>query len=264
MTAWARRSAPKSGRRRSSWGSRGTMFAKWTHSSHWFDASLLLRRLTDRLLSLRFGEAARKQSRLDIGPSSSGVHHMLLNPEKLAASQVDRLLDSAAASGDGVTLLVPLRHIERRHTGPLIVALMALTDSSARVQFLAGSVRIVFEGYGRDGRMPWLFSPVVRYFAAVHRMWPYWLHFVVTRPDTTLRTVLALLAQRQALRFADSVGGLPVLPHLGWKHRQVMRELVSAVNTLHAAMDQRNQARDTTMRNLRLALDSWVESESNS
>jgi hypothetical protein len=87
--------------------------------------------------------------------------------------------------------------LDPRPTGPAlddcIDDLRRLIDDVALTRRFAGQLMIAFEGIERDPRQVHVIPACRDWLQALHRRWPYWLHFLAPVPDQWAMWLLAVL-----------------------------------------------------------------------
>ena len=98
----------------------------------------------------------------------------------------------------GVVCLVFSREeVEGLRVGRAVDDLLRLSDDMRLCRQLQHGLFVTFDGWGDDPREVHQIAQCSDYLAAVHRQWPYWLHFLAPSPDMWA-VLLLCLATRTA------------------------------------------------------------------
>ncbi len=138
--------------------------------------------------------------------------------------------------------------------GRAVDDLMALIEDDRLRRQLAHGVVFIFEGWDNDPRPLHQIPECRRYFAALHALFPYWLHFLV--PDPQMWAVLLTL-----LMDADTQGVQPGTADARVsmdEARSVINSMLTPMNTLHVDMalscDERQSIFDVSLKAIQQCL----------
>lgn len=92
-------------------------------------------------------------------------------------------------------LLITRDEIERGTVGDVVDRLMVMSDTPHAAQKLAGRVVIQVDGYNDDPRELMEIEDVREFFAAVHKQWRYWAHFMDSTLTESFNVIVGLLLQ---------------------------------------------------------------------
>jgi hypothetical protein len=96
-----------------------------------------------------------------------------------------------------VCLVFSREEVEGLRVGRAVDDLMHLSDDMRLCQQLQHGLFVTFDGWGDDPREVHQIAQCREYLTAVHRQWPYWLHFLAPSPDMWA-VLLLFLATRTA------------------------------------------------------------------
>ena len=90
-------------------------------------------------------------------------------------------------------LLITRDEIDRGTVGDVVDRLMVMSDTPHAAQKLAGRVVIQVDGYNDDPRELMEIEDVREFFAAVHKQWRYWAHFMDSTLTESFNVIVGLL-----------------------------------------------------------------------
>lgn len=139
-------------------------------------------------------------------------------------------LDALPSEQHSVVLTLELNQAAGEGLQRCIDDLLHLSDNSMRVEQLPGRVYFAFEGLDRDPRQVHNIPECREMLLALHRRWPYWMHFLAPVPELWTVLLLCLLPLGPGIRLPNGRIGHE-LDRKALKN--LMLDLSGALNDLH-------------------------------
>lgn len=139
-------------------------------------------------------------------------------------------LDALPSEQHPVVLTLDLADARGEGLERCIEDLLHLSDNSMRVAQLPAGIYFAFNGLDRDPRQVHNIPECREMLLALHRRWPYWMHFLAPVPELWTVLLLCLLPMGPGVRLPNGRIG----HELDRKAlKDLMLDLSSALNDLH-------------------------------
>lgn len=113
----------------------------------------------------------------------------------------DRRLDDLPVDARGALLRISAQEVRGQRVGRCVDQLMHLSDYPHRVKRLMCGLLLEVEGFEDDHRELHQIPECRQFFKALHREWPYWMHFLAPlREQWQLLALCVLTPDLDALR----------------------------------------------------------------
>lgn len=140
-------------------------------------------------------------------------------------------LDALPSEQRSVVLTLSLADASGEGLERCVEDLLHLSDNSMRVEQLPGGLYFSFDGLDRDPRQVHNIPECREMLLALHRRWPYWMHFLAPVPELWTVLLLCLLPLGPGVRLPNGRIGHE-LDRKALKN--LMLDLSGALNDLHA------------------------------
>lgn len=164
----------------------------------------------------------------------------------------DKPLSDIPDDARGVCLRITAEDLRGPRVGRCVDELMHLSEHPERIRQLRCGLILDIDGLDGDGRAPHDIPACRRFFQALHRQWPYWMHFLAPLPAQWRTLALSLLTP-------DTPEGGPHAPAIAAEALEdLVRSLVAGMDRLHRQSDldgtERSAVMVASLRALALAL----------
>lgn len=143
-------------------------------------------------------------------------------------------MPNIAADVGVICLVFSRQEVEGLRVGRAVDDLMTLSDNARLFRQLQHGLFLTFDGWGDDPREVHQIQACRDYLAAIHRQWPYWLHFLAPVADQWA-VLLLCLAGRIAPAQGTRPGMKAMSVEVGEIH-ELVDGMLAPLSALHDAM----------------------------
>lgn len=140
--------------------------------------------------------------------------------------------------------------------GPTVARLMALTDTLESCLQCQERLVFQFEGFNDHSLEVHQIPECIAFFRAIHKEWPYWIHFMTPQRDS-MATLLLMICDCIVTDQNNSTVGVQIIDLA-----QATREfsyMVNAVHQLHAHMGIPSNVTQSIAKNVMRTLEKAIE-----